>query len=391
MRAPLDGIRVLELTTMITGPLAGMLLSDFGAAVIKIENREGGDPFRNHHGGLYAGHFLSYNRNKRSLTLDLRSAKGRDIFFSLIANSDVLIDNFRPGVLDRLGFDWDTLESRNPRLIHASITGFGADGPYRDRPSYDAVSQALSGVLSQFVDPAAPQPGGPTLADNITGFYAANAVLAALYERERTQKGCRIETNMLEAMIAFAPDAFINYRRHNTNIGPLSRVSTSQSYVFRCQDGKCVALHLSSQSKFWEGLLEALERQDLARRPEFAERKDRIKNYEKLRDELAKTFLTRPRLEWTSRLEAADVPHAPVHTIPEVFDDPQVQHLKTFHRVQHPSEGEVWGIEPPILFDRQRPGKMTPPPIIGEHTDIILSELGYDADAIRGLKGEKVV
>jgi crotonobetainyl-CoA:carnitine CoA-transferase CaiB-like acyl-CoA transferase len=391
MRAPLDGIRVLELSTMITGPLAGMLLSDFGAAVIKIENREGGDTFRNHHGSLYGGHFLSYNRNKRSLTLDLRSAKGRDIFFSLIVNSDVLIDNFRPGVLDRLGFGWDTLKSRNPRLIHASITGFGADGPYRDRPSYDAVSQALSGVLSQFVDPAAPQPGGPTLADNITGFYAANAVLAALYERERTQKGCRVETNMLEAMIAFASDAFINYRRHNMNIGPLSRVATSQSYVFRCQDGKCVALHLSSQSKFWEGLLAALNRQDLARRPEFAERKDRIENYEKLRDELARTFLMRPRSEWTSRLEAADVPYAPVYTIPEVFDDPQVQHLKTFYRVQHPSEGEVWGIEPPILFDCQRPGKMSPPPVIGEQTDIILSELGYDADAISSLKSEKVV
>lgn len=391
MRAPLDGIRVLELTTMITGPLAGMLLSDLGAAVIKIESREGGDPFRNHHDDLYGGHFLSYNRNKRSLTLDLRSAKGRDIFFSLIANSDVLIDNFRPGVLGRLGLGWDTLKSRNPRLIHASITGFGADGPYRDRPSYDAVSQALSGVLSQFVDPAAPQPGGPTLADNITGFYAANAVLSALYERERTQKGCRIETNMLEAMIAFAPDAFINYRRHNMHIGPLSRVGTSQSYVFRCQDSKCVALHLSSQSKFWNGLLEALGRQDLAMRPEFADRKDRIKNYDKLRDELAKTFFTRPRSEWTSRLEAADVPHAPVYTIPEVFDDPQVQHLNTFYRVQHPSEGEVWGIEPPILFDGQRPGKMTAPPVIGEHTDIILSELGFDVDSIRSLKREKVV
>jgi crotonobetainyl-CoA:carnitine CoA-transferase CaiB-like acyl-CoA transferase len=391
MRSPLEDVRVLELTTMITGPLAGMLLSDFGASVIKIENREGGDPFRNHHGGLYGGHFLSYNRNKRSLTLDLRSAKGKDIFFSLIAKSDVLIDNFRPGVLDRLGFGWETLKNRNSRLIHASITGFGADGPYRDRPSYDAVSQALSGVLSQFVDPSAPQPGGPTLADNITGFYAANAILAALYERERTNKGCRIETSMLEAMIAFASDGFINYRRHHMDIGPLSRVSTSQSYVFRCQDGKCVALHLSSQTKFWEGLLEAVGRKDLATHPDFAQRENRIKNYKRLRDELAETFLTRPRSEWTARLEAADVPHAPVYNIPEVFDDPQVQHLRTFYRVQHPTEGEVWGVEPPMLFDEQRPGKMTAPPMIGEHTDLILAELGYSADSIKSLKSEKVV
>jgi crotonobetainyl-CoA:carnitine CoA-transferase CaiB-like acyl-CoA transferase len=391
MRSPLHGVRVLEMTTMITGPLAGMLLSDLGAAVIKIENREGGDPFRNHHGGLYGGHFLSYNRNKRSLTLDLRSPQGTEIFFELVARSDVLIDNFRPGVLDRLGFTWDRLVEKNPRLIHASITGFGSDGPYRDRPSYDAVSQALSGVLSQFVDPKAPQPAGPTLADNVTGFYAAYAVLGALYERERTNKGCRIETSMLEATIAFAPDAFINHRRHNMDIGPLSRVSASQSFVFPCQDGKCVAVHLSSQTKFWDGLLEALGRQDLATDPDFAERKNRIKNYERLRDELAKTCLTRPRSEWTRRLEAADVPHAPVYDIPEVFGDPQVKHLGTFYRVRHPIEGEVWGIQPPVFFDGERPGEMTPPPVVGEHTDAILSEIGRDADSIVALKSAKAV
>jgi formyl-CoA transferase len=234
MRSPLNGVRVVELTTMITGPLAGMLLADLGAAVIKIENRDGGDPFRSHHGGLYGGHFLAYNRNKRSLSLDLRSPQGKDILFELIARSDVLIDNFRPGVLDRLGFTPDILTERNPRLIHASITGFGRDGPYRDRPSYDAVAQALSGVLCQFVDPNAPQPGGPTLSDNVTGFYAAYGVLAALYERDRTAAGCRIETSMLEATAAFAPDGFTNHRRHDMDIGPLSRVKASQSYVFAC-------------------------------------------------------------------------------------------------------------------------------------------------------------
>jgi crotonobetainyl-CoA:carnitine CoA-transferase CaiB-like acyl-CoA transferase len=160
MPGTLDGIRVVELTTMITGPLAGQLLADLGAAVIKIENREGGDPFRNYHGGNYSGHFLSYNRNKRSLTLDLRAMRGKELLWDLIRRADVLIDNFRPGVLDRLGFTADKLAAENPRLIHASITGFGPHGPYRDRPSYDAVAQALSGVLAQFVDPEKPQPAG---------------------------------------------------------------------------------------------------------------------------------------------------------------------------------------------------------------------------------------
>jgi formyl-CoA transferase len=391
MRSPLHGVRVVELTTMITGPLAGMLLADLGAAVIKIEARETGDPFRSHHGGLYGGHFLAYNRNKRSLTLDLRSPQGKDIFFELIVRSDVLIDNFRPGVLDRLGFTWEVLSKRNSRLIHASITGFGRDGPYRDRPSYDAVAQALSGVLCQFVDPAAPQPAGPTLADNITGFYAAYAVLAALVERENTGKGCRIETSMLEATAAFAPDGFINYRRHGMDIGPLSRVKASQSYVFACQDGKCFAVHLSSQAKFWEGLLDALERPDLAAHPDFAARQNRIGNYEKLRDELAKTCLTRPRAEWLPRLEAADVPYAPVYGIPEVFDDPQIRHLGTFFQMQHPAEGEVWGVRPPVFFDGERPGEMTAPPSVGEDTDAILTELGRGVGEIAALRNAKVV
>jgi len=150
MASPLAGVRVVELTTMITGPLAGMLLADLGASVIKVENPEGGDPFRYFRGGLYGGHFISYNRNKRSLTLDLRSPQGKEIFHELLETADVLIDNFRPGVLDRLGFTDAALRGLNPRLIHCSLTGFGRDGPYRDRPSYDAVAQSLAGVLNQF-------------------------------------------------------------------------------------------------------------------------------------------------------------------------------------------------------------------------------------------------
>src|SRR5262245_10699786 len=391
MPGPLDGVRVIELTTMITGPLAGMLLADLGAAVIKIENPDGGDPFRSFRGGRYGGHFIAYNRNKRSLTLDLRAARGRDVFLKLVRRADVLIDNFRPGVLDRLGLSYDELARINPRLVHASITGFGADGPYRNRPSYDAVAQSLSGVLSQFVDPAAPQVAGPTLADNVTGHYAAYAILAALYERQRTGKGRRIETSMLEAMIAFAPDAFINHQRYGTKVDHLSRVSVSQSYAFRCGDGRLIALHLSSQPKFWEGLLAALERPDLAAHPDFATREQRIANYKALQVELAKVFATRARDAWAARLEAADVPYAPVLNVDEVQEDAQVRHLETFYRVTHPQEGEVLGIHPPLRFDGERPGPMAPPPTLSEHTDEVLRELGHDAEEIAALKASKVV
>jgi formyl-CoA transferase len=391
MTGVLDGVRVLELTTMITGPLAGMLLADLGASVIKVENREGGDPFRYFRGDLYGSHFISYNRNKRSLTLDLRTAKGKEILLELARRSDVLIDNFRPGVLDRLGFSDAVLRETNRRLIHASITGFGADGPYKNRPSYDAVAQSLSGVLSQFVDPEDPRVGGPTLSDNVTGFYAAYGILGALYERERTGKGRRIETSMLEATIAFAPDAFINHKRYGTKIGPLTRVSASQSYALRCSDGRLIAIHLSSQLKFWEGLLAATGRQDLAGNPSFDNREKRIQNYKMLYAELAKTFATKPRGEWAQRLEAEDVPYAPVHNVEEVIEDPQVKHLGTFYQVQHPQQGEVWGVYPPLRIDGERPAKMSPPPVLGENTEDILQELGFGADQRQELRASKVV
>jgi formyl-CoA transferase len=389
--AMLSGVRVVELTTMITGPLAGMLLADLGAAVIKIENREGGDPFRSFRGGRYSGHFIAYNRNKRSLTLDLRTPQGKEILLTLVRTADVLIDNFRHGVLDRLGFSDALLREANPRLIHASITGFGASGPYRDRPAYDAVAQSLSGVLSQFIDPENPEVGGPTLSDNITGFYAAYGILGALYERERTGKGRRIETSMLEATIAFAPDGFVNHERHGMTIGPRARVSVSQSYAFRCADGRVIALHLSSQVKFWEGLLAALERADLLTHPDYATREQRIANYRALWSELGRTFATRPRDEWAARLEAQDVPFAPVLNVAEVIEDPQVKHLGTFYRVAHPTEGEVPGAFPPLRVDGERPGPIAPPPTLGEHTDEILMELGFDAGGAAELKAKKIV
>jgi formyl-CoA transferase len=253
------------------------------------------------------------------------------------------------------------------------------------------VAQSLSGVMSQFIDPQAPQPAGPTLSDNITGFYAAYGVLGALYERERTGKGRRVETSMMEATIAFAPDGFINFKRHGIPVGPLTRVSTSQSYAFRCLDGRLIAIHLSSQLKFWEGLLAATERPDLNTHPDFSTRELRIANYVALREELGKTFATRPRAEWATRLEAQDVPYAPVHNVSEVIDDPQVRHLGSFYQVQHPKEGEVWGVYPPLFIDGERPGPIAPPPVLGEHSEQILGELGLDGVQIAELKAKKVI
>lgn len=277
MIAPLAGCKVIELGTMITAPLAGMMLGDLGAEVVKIERPDGGDPFRSFKGGLYSPHFVAFNRNKQSIVVDLQSADGRDLVLRLAGDSDVLIDNFRPGVLDRLALSAEVLRARNPRLIHCSIAGFGEGGPYSDRPAYDTVGQALSGIAGLSIDPASPKLMGTTISDNVTGMYACYAVLAALVERARTGAGRRIEVNMLEASVAFMPDAFMNYEMLRLCNGPLTRVSFSQFYVVRCRDQHLLALHLSSQEKFWRGLLDALGESSISVDTRFSSRDGRIR------------------------------------------------------------------------------------------------------------------
>ena len=390
--AALDGIRILELTTMITGPLGGQMLADLGAEVIKVENPAGGDMFRSWRGGTYSAHFLAYNRNKRSMTLNLRSEEGREILLRLVETADVLLENFRPGVMDRLGLGLDALRARNPGLIYCSITGFGEDGPYRDRPAYDAVAQSLSGVSSMFIEPEDPQITGPTIADNMTGINACYGILGALFERERTGKARRVDVNMLESAVAFMPDPWSNLIQGGFPQGPHARVRASQSYSLRCSDGKLLALHLSSPQKFWQGVQNAFARPDLGADERFAARESRIENYFALKAEFQKTVGTRERAHWMARLEAEDVPFAPILTLPEVREDPQVRHLDTFFETAHPEEGAMTLLRRPVRFDGARDDQPTaPPPQLGEHTDDILGELGYDAAGIGRLRGDAVV
>ncbi len=387
MAGPLEGIRILELTTMITGPLGGQLLGDLGADIIKVENPKGGDMFRSFRGGLYSAHFGAYNRNKRSIALDLRSDTGREVLLKLVEKADVLLENFRPGVMDRLNLGLDTLREVNPRLIYCSITGFGEDGPYKDRPAYDAVAQSLSGVASMFLDPDEPQFAGPTISDNMTGINACYGILGALFERERGGPPRRVDVNMLESTVTFMPDPWANMLQADIPQHPLARVMASQSYALKCGDGKLMAVHLSSPEKFWQGVQNALERPDLGQDDRFATRHGRIENYLGLQEELMKAVAGKPRLYWMERLEAEDVPFAPIHTMPEVMDDPQIRHLDIFFKTTHPTEGELTLLRRPVRFDGSHDDQpLAPPPTMNEHGDEILAELGYSTQEIKAMK-----
>jgi crotonobetainyl-CoA:carnitine CoA-transferase CaiB-like acyl-CoA transferase len=371
----LKGLKVIEQGTFITGPAAGMLLGDLGADVIKVEQPLTGDPFRAFKNGLYSPHYQTYNRNKRSITLDTKNAADRDVLDALIADADVYIQNFRPGVAEKLGVGAERLQALNPKLIYVAISGFGATGPAANRPAYDTVAQAASGFLNLLVNPENPRVVGPAIADSLTGFYAAYGVLGALYERSRTGVGRKVEVSMLEAMAHFNLDAFTHFFQVDEVMGPYSRPSVSQSYVLRCADDKWIALHMSSPEKFWQGLAVAIEQPDIFQDPRFATRDARIDNQEALIQLLGARFRTQTRDEWCRRLQREDVPNAPMYDTSEALEDPQAKHLQLMTSAEHPVMGLFRTVRSPVSFDGERALEVRPPPTLGEHSDEIRAAL----------------
>ncbi len=361
----LAGVRVVEQGTFITGPCAGMMLADLGADVIKVESPEG-DPYRSYQGGRYSPHFQAYNRNKRGIALDLKSEADREIFASLIREADVFIQNFRPGTAERLGSGPQRLRALNPRLVYCAISGFGRDGPYAERPSYDSVAQALSGFLSVVVDARDPQFLGPALADAITGIYASYGILGALVQRGRTGEGTLVEISMLEAMTHFAVEPFAAYFALGTVPRSADRPRLAQAYILRTADQRLIVLHLSSLEKFWTGLVAALDEPQIARDPRFLTRQARINNYEALRSELMTRFAARDLTYWAERLRRHDVPHAPINGVDEVVADPQVAHLGLIVPVET-AHGGNRAVRPPVRFAGERAESVHAAPLLDEH------------------------
>jgi crotonobetainyl-CoA:carnitine CoA-transferase CaiB-like acyl-CoA transferase len=369
----LAGIRILEQGTFITGPCAGMMLADLGADVIKVESPEG-DPYRAYQGGQYSPHFQAYNRNKRSLALDMKLKSDRSLFDRLVSEADVYIQNFRPGTAERLGAGVARLHGMNPRLVCCSISGFGSSGPYCDRPSYDSVAQALSGFLSVVVDYRRPQFLGPALADAITGLYASQAILAALVQRGRSGRGIHVEISMLEAMTHFAVEPFAAFFALGQTPSSADRPRLAQAYILRTADERLIAIHLSSLEKFWQGLAAALEAPELLKDPRFNPRERRIAEYETLRVELDARFARKPLDHWVQRLQAEDVPYAPVNLINEVVRDPQVEHLGIVVPIEWPHTA-TRAVRPAAQFDGTRASSVRAAPLLNQHGESIRAAL----------------
>jgi crotonobetainyl-CoA:carnitine CoA-transferase CaiB-like acyl-CoA transferase len=373
MKSALRGVRVIEQGTFITGPCCGMMLADLGADVIKIESPEG-DPYRAYQGGQYSPHFQAYNRNKRSLVLDMKQAAERALLGDLVREADVYIQNFRPGTAERLGAGVQQLQGLNPRLVYCSISGFGSSGPYTERPSYDSVAQALSGFLSVVVDYRRPQFLGPALADAITGLYAAQGILAALVQRGHSGRGSHVEVSMLEAMAHFTVEPFAAYFALKQTPTSADRPRLAQAYILRTQDARLIAIHLSSLEKFWQALVSALEAPELAADARFATRERRIAEYESLGQELDARFQRQPLAHWMARLQKEDVPHAPVNRIDDVLQDPQVEHLGLVVPVSGAHAAEQ-AVRPAVQFDGTRAQTVSAAPLLNEHGAAIRSAL----------------
>ncbi|HEX3950353.1 MAG TPA: CoA transferase [Steroidobacteraceae bacterium] len=373
----LSGIRVLEQGTFITGPCAGMMLADLGADVIKIESPEG-DPYRAYQGGQYSPHFQAYNRNKRSLALDMKLKSDCALFERLASEADVYIQNFRPGTAERLGAGVARLQGANPRLVYCSISGFGSSGPYYDRPSYDSVAQALSGFLSVVVDNRRPQFLGPALADAITGMYASQGILAALVQRGRSGRGAHVEVSMLEAMAHFAIEPFAAFFALGETPTSADRPRLAQAYILRTADQRLIAIHLSSLEKFWKGLVAALDAPELEEDPRFNPRERRIAEYETLRVELDNRFSRKPLQHWIARLQAEDVPYAPVNLLDDVVRDPQVEHLGIVVPIDSPHTA-TRAVRPAAQFDGTRASSVSAAPLLNQHGDDIRAALSNSA------------
>ncbi len=392
----LQGIRVLDLTRALAGPYCTLMLGDYGADVIKIELPGRGDDTRQW-GPPYieseSAYFLSINRSKRSLTLNLKEPQGKEIFMRLARDADVIVENFTPGVMGRLGIDYDSVKKENSRVVFCSISGFGQTGPYRSKPAYDQMMQGVGGIMSLTGEPdGPPQKMGIALTDIGAGMLGAFAVMTALFHRQHTGEGQYIDISMLDNQVSWLTYQAGTY--FGTGSPPPRLGAAHPNLVpyqaFQCSDAKYVNVAVGNE-RFWQRFCTALGREDLAETPEYAVNRERVKNRAKLVSLLQQEFAKQTAARWVEVLEEAGVPCGAINDLADVFSDPQVLQREMLLEMDHPTAGRIKQTGLPIKFSGTPGALKLPPPVLGQHNAEILSELGYTPDDVSELQRQEII
>ncbi len=388
----LDGLRILDLTRVLAGPYATMILADLGADVIKVERPGTGDDARSFGPHLHgeSAYFMSLNRNKRSMTLNLKSPRGQQVFRELVAQVDVLVENFRPGTLEKLGLGYETLRELNPRLIYAASSGFGRTGPYSRRPAYDAVVQAMGGLMSiTGQEGGEPTRVGSSIGDITAGLFTAIGILSALRAREQTGQGQVVDVAMLDCQVAILENALARY--NVTGEIPRPQGNRHPSIVpfepFETQDGQLMVA--AGNDALWRRLCEALERPDLASDPRFKTNPLRNTHYAELRPILAEIFRGQTTAAWQALLEPAGIPVSPINNVAQVMQHPQVLAREMLVELAHPTAGQMTLPGIPVKLSETPGALRSAAPTLGQHTEELLGELlGYTPEQVAALHAE---
>ena len=392
-----DGVRVLDLSRMLAGPYGSLLLADMGAEVIKVEDPDGGDPMRSMGPPFLpdgdSAYFLAVNRNKKSVAIELTKAAGREVFLDLVRTADVVWENFRPGITEKLGCDYPRLAAVNPGLIMCSISAYGQDGPYSEYPAFDLALQAMGGAMSVTGEPGgSPMRMGLPMGDLSGGMFGAFAVAGALFQRARTGKGTHIDLSLLDCQVSLLTYMAQYYWTDGRVPEPqgTAHASVVPYQALEASDGHFIVAVFAE--KFWAGFCRAAGRPDWERDPRFATNRDRVANRAAFNAEATAVFPTRARDEWLARLHAEGVPAAPILAVDRVLSDPQVKHREMVVEMTHPRYGAVPTLGTPIKLEPRTPFRPGPPARLGEHTDQVLGELlGYPAARIDELRKAGVI
>jgi crotonobetainyl-CoA:carnitine CoA-transferase CaiB-like acyl-CoA transferase len=402
---PLSGVRVIDLTRAMAGPFCTMMLADLGAEIIKVEPPPAGDETRSWGPPFIdkeSTYFLSVNRNKKSIVVDLRKEKGLEIVKRLAKKSHVLVENYRPGTTEKLGINYEKLREINPSLIYCSISGFGQSGPSREKPGYDIIALASSGMMSITGEPGRPPVKmGVPVSDICAGMYGAYAISTSLYRQEKEVKlgkeqappsGTFIDVSMFEGQISWLTHQASAYFATGENPEPTgsSHPSIAPYQAFRAADEKYFIVAVGND-ELWKRFCDALQISELKDDLRFATNSSRVKNKLELEKELSKVFSTDSSSNWISRISSAGVPCSPINKLDEVFRDPQVKSRNMVLEVEHPTAGKIKQLGIPYHLSDYEYQIRSPPPILGEHTTEILSNLGYSSSEISNLRSESVV